>query len=76
MTFYQFETAVTMDEKFQMYLQFGGMPILKEYHFNEARSNQALEGIYSTGVLRDILQRNNQADSGMLQKIMEFLCSK
>lgn len=75
LTFYEFSSAVTIDEKFQKYLQFGGMPILREYKFNEARSNQALEGIYSTIVLRDILQRNNQADHAMLQKIMLFLCS-
>lgn len=75
LTFYEFETTITMEEKFQKYLQFGGMPILKEYHFNEPRSNQALEGIYSTVVLRDILQRNNQVDQNMLHKIMLFLCS-
>ena len=75
LTFYEFAPSVTVEEKFQRYLQFGGMPILREYQFNEARSNQALGGIYSTVVLRDILQRNNQADHGMLQKIMLFLCS-
>jgi len=75
LAFYKFETAVTVEEKFQKYLQFGGMPILREYHFNEARSNQTLEGIYSTVVLRDILQRNHQADQAMLHKIMLFLCS-
>lgn len=73
--FYEFGLSATAEEKFQRYLQFGGMPILREYRFNEARSNQALEGIYSTVVLRDILQRNEQADYGMLQKIMLFLCS-
>lgn len=73
--FYKFEDALTMDEKFQKYLQFGGMPILREYQFNEARANQALEGIYATVVLRDILQRNNQTDQDTLQKIMLFLCS-
>lgn len=75
LTFYEFDSAVTIEEKFQKYLQFGGMPILREYRFNEARSNQALEGIYSTVILRDILQRNKQADQNMLQKIMLFLCS-
>lgn len=75
LTFYDFAPSVTAEEKFQRYLQFGGMPILREYQFNEARSNQALEGIYSTVVLRDILQRNSQADQGMLQKIILFLCS-
>lgn len=75
LTFYSFETDITLEEKFQKYLQFGGMPILREYKFNEARSNQALEGIYSTVVLRDILQRNNQADQNILHKIVMFLCS-
>lgn len=75
LTFYEFESSVTAEERFQKYLQFGGMPILREYRFNEARSIQALEGIYSTIVLRDILQRNNQASQGTLQRIILFLCS-
>lgn len=75
LTFYEFPPTTDLSEKFQRYLQFGGMPILREYHFNEARSNQALEGIYSTVVLRDILQRNHQVDQLILQKIMLFLCS-
>ncbi|WP_368501503.1 ATP-binding protein [Phascolarctobacterium sp.] len=75
LTFYKFSPSVTIEEKFQKYLQFGGMPILREYHFNEARSNQALEGIYSTVVLRDILQRKPQSDQSTLQKIMLFVCS-
>ena len=74
LTFYEFTSSATTEEKFQKYLQFGGMPILREYRFNEARSNQALEGIYSTVVLRDILQRNQQLSQNMLQKIMLFLC--
>lgn len=75
LTFYSFAPTATLEEKFQRYLQFGGMPILREYQFNEARSNQALEDIYSTVVLRDVLQRNRDADQAMLQKIVLFLCS-
>lgn len=75
LTFYEFAPAVTMEEKFQKYLQFGGMPILREYQFNLQRSNQALEGIYSTVVLRDILERNPQTDQAILHKIILFLCS-
>lgn len=73
--FYEFPSNITMEEKFQKYLQFGGMPVLREYKFNEARSNQALEGIYSTVILRDIIQRNNGTDQAILQKIILFLCS-
>lgn len=75
LSFYTFDASVTKEEQFQKYLQFGGMPVLREYGFNEARSNQALEGIYSTVVLRDVLQRNNQVDQGMLERIVLFLCS-
>lgn len=75
LTFYEFGPAITIEEKFQKYLQFGGMPILREYQFHETRSSQALEGIYSTVVLRDILQRNTGTDQRILQKIILFLCS-
>lgn len=75
LTFCDFRPDTSVEEKFQKYLQFGGMPILREYRFNEARINQALEGIYSTVVLRDILSRNNQTDQNILHKIIMFLCS-
>lgn len=73
--FYEFAPDISIEEKFQKYLQFGGMPILREYRFNEARSMQALEGIYSTVILRDIFQRNTQSNQGLLHKLMLFLCS-
>lgn len=73
--FYDFASDLSLEQIFQRFLQFGGMPVLREYRFNEPRSMQALEGIYSTVVLRDILQRNPGADQATLQKIMLFLCS-
>ena len=73
--FYEWSAFETREVQFERYLQFGGMPVLREYKFNEARSNQALEGIYSTVVLKDILQRNSSADHETLQKIVRFLCS-
>ena len=73
--FYQFSTQVSLDDKFQDYLKYGGMPILREYNFNELRMNQALEGIYSTIILRDIMQRNPGIDQLTLEKVVRFLCS-
>ncbi len=75
LTFYDFNRDVTTEDKFQKYLQFGGMPVLRQYNFNEARSNEALEGIYATVVLRDVLQRNISSDQNTLNKIVLFLCS-
>ena len=73
--FYEFSSDITLDEKFQKFLQFGGMPVLRRFGFNESRCNEALEGIYSTVVLRDVLQRNNAVDQTALNKIVMFLCS-
>jgi hypothetical protein len=64
-----------MEDKFQKYLQFGGMPVLRQYNLNQARSNEALEGIYATVILRDVLQRNNSSDQNTLNKIVLFLCA-
>ena len=44
--FYEFAPNITVDEKFQRYLQFGGMPILREYKFNEARSNLRISNYF------------------------------
>ena len=73
--FCEFAPHVTPEETFQKYLQFGGMPILHQFDFNTARINEALEGIYSTVILRDILERNKGADQTLLHKLVLFLCS-
>ena len=75
LTFYEFNPKISIEEKFQKYLQFGGMPVLKEFQFNVSGINQALEGIYSTIVLRDVLQRNPQINQNTLHKVMLFLSS-
>lgn len=75
LSFYDFNDSTSLDEKFIYYLKFGGMPVLSEYNFNELRINQALEGIYSTVILKDILQRHNLSDQLTLNKIVHFLAS-
>ncbi len=73
--FYPSVPSATPEAMFQKYVRLGGMPVLSEYQFDETRSDQVLEGIYSTVVLRDILQRNRGLDEAMLRKIVLFLCS-
>jgi len=71
--FNQFELSVSMDEKFQKYLQFGGMPGISEYNFNQLRINDMLEGVYSSVILKDVVARNKIEDHAALQKIVRFL---
>ncbi|MGX8833567.1 ATP-binding protein [Amedibacillus sp. YH-ame6] len=73
LTFYNFDPSLTIEDKFQKYLEFGGMPILKQFNFNTARVNEVLEGIYSTVILRDVLERNKATDQVLLSKLVTFL---
>ena len=74
LSFHEFAPSMPMDDKFQKYLQFGGMPILRQFQFNEARSLEALEGIFNTVIIRDVMERNKTADQALLQKLVLFLC--
>lgn len=60
---------------FQDYLKFGGMPMLSEYDTKteEDEIYRTLDGIYSTVILKDVIERNKIADVDMLQKLMLFL---
>lgn len=73
--FNEFQKDLKKEEKFKKYLQFGGMPIISEYNFNEPRCMQILDGIYSSIVMHDILERNILTDQRLLQKITTFLSS-
>ena len=75
LSFYSFSENIPLEDKFQKYLQVGGMPILRQFDFNLNRINEMLEGIYSTVILRDVLERNNATDQIMLKKLVMFLCS-
>ncbi len=75
LTFYEFDDNIDINEKFQKYLQFGGMPILKSYNFNEVASTASLDGIYSTVVLKDIMDRTGVTDYNTLNKVINFLSS-
>ena len=73
LSFYYFDELTTNEDKFQRYLQIGGMPILRQFDFNLPRINETLEGIYSTVIIRDILERNKATDQLLLKKITLFL---
>ena len=62
-----------LDDRFQRYLQIGGMPILRQFDFNIPRINETLEGIYNTVILRDVLDRNKVSGHILLKKLTMFL---
>lgn len=64
---------------FDAYMRFGGMPGIADIGLNHEKAFVLLEGIYSTVIVRDILERENLrgqkriTDPVLLKKIVMFL---
>lgn len=71
--FYEFEPNITKEEKFNKYLKIGGMPGLTIFNFNEVMINQALEGIFTTVLTKDIINQTKIKEPALLNKIIRFL---
>lgn len=68
-----------LKELFDAYMRFGGMPGIADVGLDQEKALVLLEGIYSTVIVRDILERENLrgqkriTDSVLLKKIVMFL---
>ena len=69
----------SLREAFDAYMRFGGMPGIADIGLDQEKALSLLEGIYSTVVVRDILEREKRrgqrqiTDSALLRKIVLFL---
>lgn len=73
-SFNTFSAAMTNEEKFALYLKYGGMPALTEYDFdNESAIFGVLEGIFTTVVMEDIIKQASVREPVTLDKIINFL---
>ncbi len=68
-----------LKEVFNSYLKFGGMPGITEFGLDQEKSLMLLDSVYSTIIVRDILDLANLRDKGpindsvLLKKIVMFL---
>lgn len=68
-----------LQEAFAAYLRYGGMPGIADVGLNQEKALTLLDGIYSTVVVRDILERERRrgqrqiTDPVLLRKIILFL---
>lgn len=69
----------TLEEVFEAYLRFGGMPGIADVGLEQEKAFMLLDGAYSTVVVRDILEREKRrgqqriTDSFLLRKIILYL---
>ena len=61
-----------IEDAFNDYLMWGGMPQRFEYETEEARNNY-LQDVFSSIVLKDIIKRNNVTNVNLFERIMEYL---
>lgn len=72
-------TVYDKKEVFNTYLRFGGMPGIADVGLNQEKAMVLLDGIYSTVIMRDIMERENFrgnkniTDPVLLRKIVRFL---
>lgn len=70
---------VSLTTIFDLYVKFGGMPLVSGLDFSQEKITSILEGVYSAVVIRDILERGRRTgqstitDPLLLKKIIMFL---
>ncbi len=64
-----------LQEKFNHYLEFGGLPIVVELMDNPDTIGPFLEGIYNTVLMKDVVERNEIRDASLLESILKFIAA-
>lgn len=62
-----------IQQYFQKYLIFGGMPYLANLHYADAPSTQYLNDLFNSVQLKDIVKRNNIRDVDLLERIIAYV---
>ena len=72
---YVFATGDTnnLERKYADYIKFSSFPYAMAFERDEQLTDDYLKGIYSTIVLKDVVQRNRINDAVMLENVMAFL---
>ncbi len=70
---------VEINDLFEAYMRYGGMPGIADIGLEQDKVNVLLDGVYSTVVVRDILERERRrgqrqiTDAELLRKVVLFL---
>ena len=67
------EPSNNIEEDFQLYLRYGGLPPIIELNNNLDMIQPFLSGIYNTVLMKDIVQRNTVRDAALLDNLVHFL---
>lgn len=67
------DKEMSLPEKFNQYLEYGGLPTIVELLDNPDTIGPFLEGIYNTVLMKDVIERNGVRDAALLESILKFI---
>ncbi|GHV46174.1 ATPase [Bacteroidia bacterium] len=73
--FLDFHKLTNNDESLERYIRYGGLPYLIHLPFDDAVIKEYLSSIYSTIVLKDVIQRKKIRNADFLERLILFLAS-
>lgn len=73
MEFLDFHQLDNTDESLEKYIHYGGLPYLIHLPMEEAVVMEYLKSIYSTIILKDVIQRKNIRNTLFLEQLIQFL---
>lgn len=74
-TFVDFNNNISIEEKFNSYMKYGGMPGAVNLLDKQEVYENVIKGIYNTVFMKDVIVRNKLTDVVLLEKILKFLMS-
>lgn len=69
------DQARNLQEKFDQYIKYGGLPTVVDLLDNPDTIGPFLEGIYNTVLMKDVIERNGVRDAALLQSIVKFIAA-
>lgn len=66
------ESGKSHQELFNLYLSFGGFPMLKYFNFDRDESLRYLSSVYDTAVLRDVIEHHQIRDVDIFNRILRY----
>ena len=62
-----------LNERFNTYIEFGGLPGLTELWNQKTMIEPYIEGIYNTIIMKDVIKRNEVRDPALLENVIRFM---
>ena len=67
------EKPLSLDEYFNQYLNFGGLPGIHILNYSKEEIYQYLADVYNSILLRDVIARNNIRDIELLERVVLYI---